>query len=62
MLYLQIPEEIFSYRIISQTGQIVMEGNETSINIRGLKQGLYNIQIETTSQAKTLRFIKEGTE
>jgi hypothetical protein len=39
-----------------------MEGNETSLNIRGLKQGLYNIQIETTSQAKTLRFIKEGTE
>ena len=62
MLYLQIPQEIFSYRIISQTGQIVMEGNETSINIRGLKQGLYNIQIETPSQVKTLRFIKEATE
>jgi hypothetical protein len=62
LLYLQIPEEIFSYRIISQTGQIVMEGNETSINIKGLKQGLYNIQIETPSQVKTLRFIKEATE
>jgi hypothetical protein len=62
MLYLQIPEEIFSYQIIAQTGQVVMQGKETSINIMGLKQGLYNIQIETSSHVKTIRFIKEETE
>jgi hypothetical protein len=49
---------LLGYKIIAQTGQLVMAGKEKSINIEGLTAGVYQIQIETSTEVKTLRFIK----
>jgi len=58
VLYLDIPSALLGYKIIAQTGQLVMAGKEKSINIEGLTAGIYQIQIETSTGVKTLRFIK----
>jgi hypothetical protein len=58
VLYLDIPSALLGYKIIAQTGQLVMAGKEKSINIEGLTAGIYQIQIETSTEVKTLRFIK----
>ena len=58
VLYLDIPSALVGYKIIAQTGQLLMAGKEKSINIEGLTAGIYQIQIETSTGVKTLRFIK----
>jgi hypothetical protein len=58
VLYLDIPSALVGYKIIAQTGQLLMAGKEKSINIEGLTAGMYQIQIETSTGVKTLRFIK----
>lgn len=60
VLYLDIPSALVGYKIIAQTGQLVKAGSEKSINIEGLTAGIYQIQIETSTEVKTLRFIKSN--
>ncbi len=60
VLYLDIPSALVGYKIIAQTGQLVKAGSEKSINIEGLTAGIYQIQIETSTEVKTLKFIKSN--
>jgi hypothetical protein len=58
LLYIDSPSSQVSSKIYSLTGQLIAQHNTKTINVAGLSNGIYIIQLTIEGRSQTLKFVK----
>jgi hypothetical protein len=60
-LQVDMGEPMISYKIYDFSGKLLLLGNQGSLDISNLSNGIYSIEITSDRQQQTMRFMKSSS-